>query len=284
MKIRYQKRIPYPFENVLSQYFDLEHFETVHPRTLGECKLLEVEGNRILFEQRWPAWLGVRCRSTVEQLYMPPDRIRFHFAKGLYKGVKVFTHLADGGQFTDIDEVYQLPWLPDWGWLRVLIRPWVRRSVERIWREDLDVGLCHGGWPGVPGQDLEKTADDEPPRRSSLRWVRVAERSELSDLQPRVVNVEGQEIVLWSQRGSLYALGNRCPHSGGPLSLGWVQDGCLVCPWHGARFRLQDGSVCGPPATKGVLSYPLRRQGHAVMIAVNVGDGLRRPSAAKETT
>ena len=31
----------------------------------------------------------------------------------------------------------------------------------------------------------------------------------------------------------------------------------IVCPWHGATFRLEDGSVLCPPAEEGVNSYPV---------------------------
>jgi nitrite reductase/ring-hydroxylating ferredoxin subunit len=33
-----------------------------------------------------------------------------------------------------------------------------------------------------------------------------------------------------------------CPHLGGPLENAPVSDGHLVCPWHGYRFSLADGS------------------------------------------
>lgn len=46
---------------------------------------------------------------------------------------------------------------------------------------------------------------------------------------------------------SLRALAERCAHLSGPLSEGEIEDGCVVCPWHGSRFRLSDGhNVTGP--------------------------------------
>lgn len=50
MDVNYRKTIPYPFERVLAQYFDLEHIETVHPKTLEEYRILEVSGDRIIFQ------------------------------------------------------------------------------------------------------------------------------------------------------------------------------------------------------------------------------------------
>ena len=38
-----------------------------------------------------------------------------------------------------------------------------------------------------------------------------------------------------------YVLDNSCPHMGGPLSQGHLEDGRLVCPWHGHAFDLTNG-------------------------------------------
>ncbi len=42
-------------------------------------------------------------------------------------------------------------------------------------------------------------------------------------------------------RKHIVAFARRCPHEGADLSLGTLQDGQLVCPWHNLRFDLHDG-------------------------------------------
>jgi nitrite reductase/ring-hydroxylating ferredoxin subunit/uncharacterized membrane protein len=49
--------------------------------------------------------------------------------------------------------------------------------------------------------------------------------------------------------GENFALAEPCSHLGGPLAKGTLEGDCIACPWHGSRFRLQDGSVAGGPAT-----------------------------------
>jgi nitrite reductase/ring-hydroxylating ferredoxin subunit len=39
-----------------------------------------------------------------------------------------------------------------------------------------------------------------------------------------------------------------CSHLGGPLEDGTLEDGCVVCPWHGSRFRLDNGEPVDGPA------------------------------------
>ena len=272
MDIRFRKRIPYPFSRVLAQYFDLEHIETVHPKTLGEYRVREVSGNRIIFEQRWPAWLGVRVRTVIEQVWDPPGAIRIRFLKGFLRGVEVSSHLDDCGEDTLIEEVYHVPLVPEWSWLRVLVRPLVVRAINHVWDEDLAVELCHGGWPGIPGQAEQSTSgfgshqvvDDA----GEKRWIRVAEQEEITENCSHTVERSGREIVLWKHNGHVHALDNRCSHTGGPLSLGHLKGARVVCPWHGTCFQLADGVPCAGPADGPVGVYRVRLSGHGILIEV----------------
>lgn len=57
-----------------------------------------------------------------------------------------------------------------------------------------------------------------------------------------------------------------CPHAGGPLSGGHVEDGCLVCPLHQWPFRLADG-VCADTNAFRVRKYHSRVRDGMVEIA-----------------
>lgn len=160
LRLNYRKSIPYPFEVVLGQYFDYEHIEFVHPDSLGEYRLVEQDGNTIVYEHIWPRrWgpLGVRrSRSLVRHDFLPSDEMWFTFTEGRHRGTKVHTRLEKQGGITLVDETYHIPYLPDWRWLGRIIRPAVLKAVNHVWDEDLEVEVCYGGWPGVPSNP-EKT-------------------------------------------------------------------------------------------------------------------------------
>src|SRR5919108_1141804 len=61
--------------------------------------------------------------------------------------------------------------------------------------------------------------------------------------QKGCLSVIGQEhdIVLFYHEEKVYALDNRCPHMGFPLSRGSTKDGILTCDWHHARFDIKTG-------------------------------------------
>ena len=63
--------------------------------------------------------------------------------------------------------------------------------------------------------------------------------------------VGGVDVVLARRGGQVFALADRCAHRGGALHDGELVDGCVECPLHGSRFRLQDGSV-----ERGPSAYP----------------------------
>lgn len=43
---------------------------------------------------------------------------------------------------------------------------------------------------------------------------------------------------------------DRCPHLHIPLSTGWLEDGCVVCPWHQWKFDGEGDCVWPPPANR----------------------------------
>jgi pyruvate oxidase len=80
--------------------------------------------------------------------------------------------------------------------------------------------------PNVPpGSAL---ADPRP-----LRWFKVAERDALPEGRVTTVQAGTKSICLTHHAGQYGALDNHCPHQGGPLGEGSIENGLLRCPWHG---------------------------------------------------
>lgn len=62
-----------------------------------------------------------------------------------------------------------------------------------------------------------------------------------------VAGPEGLEIALFKINGEIFALDNRCPHMGGPLGEGEIEDCTLTCPWHGWQFDPKTGKCQNMP-------------------------------------
>ncbi len=67
----------------------------------------------------------------------------------------------------------------------------------------------------------------------------------------------GTKIVVWrSPSGAVVAAPDRCPHREAPLSLGVLEEGCLVCPYHGWTFGDDGKCVRVPSSAEGVPAPP----------------------------
>jgi nitrite reductase (NADH) small subunit len=84
------------------------------------------------------------------------------------------------------------------------------------------------------------------------RWVKVAPFSEIPKLGARVVrtkNAEDAELEIGIFRledDRIFAINNRCPHKGGPLSQGIVYGDKVACPLHSWKISLIDGQAEAP--------------------------------------
>src|SRR5690348_6451808 len=71
---------------------------------------------------------------------------------------------------------------------------------------------------------------------SSDGWHRVDPVDVPDDGRVRSVVVDGRTVALARCGLRLGALDNACPHQGGPLGEGSIENGWLRCPWHGYDY------------------------------------------------
>ncbi|MCW2641142.1 MAG: Rieske (2Fe-2S) iron-sulfur protein, partial [Dactylosporangium sp.] len=98
--------------------------------------------------------------------------------------------------------------------------------------------------------------------------------------KPMAVTICGEKLVLIRDGDKAYALHDRCPHRGVPLSLGNQQfPGTLSCPYHGWTYNLADGKLCavitdGPNSPicgkVNVATYPVEERLGMVWVYIPV--------------
>ena len=71
---------------------------------------------------------------------------------------------------------------------------------------------------------------------SSNGWHRVDPVDVPDEGRVRSVVVNGRSVALTRCGGTIGALENRCPHQGGPVGEGSIENGLLRCPWHGYDY------------------------------------------------
>lgn len=95
---------------------------------------------------------------------------------------------------------------------------------------------------------------------------RVARFADVPEDRGLEVKIGDCKIVLLRAAGELRAFQGECPHAGAPLAEGALCHGRLICPWHKAAFRAEDGALCEPPALDSLKRYPLEVRGDEVWV------------------
>jgi len=89
-------------------------------------------------------------------------------------------------------------------------------------------------------------------------WIKVCRPEDIPELGARMIRRSGGDIAVFrNAEGECFALLDRCPHKGGPLSQGIVFGRSVVCPLHGWIVGLEDGCAEAPD-TGCTRSFPVK--------------------------
>ena len=101
-----------------------------------------------------------------------------------------------------------------------------------------------------------------------MNWIAIGAISDIPRRGARcVATPEGKVAVFRTQDDQVYAIDDRCPHKGGPLSQGIVHATAVTCPLHNWVISLETGKALG--ADEGeVRTIPLRNLDGRLSIAL----------------
>ncbi len=122
------------------------------------------------------------------------------------------------------------------------------------------------------------------------QYVKVATIQDVPEGGMRKVETGGMSVLLVNVKGSYYAVAAKCPHMGGDLSKGVLNDTVIQCPRHGSRFDVTDGHIVRWMHGAGLFkamsdvvikerpltTYPVRIDGDSLMVELP-----RKPVAAE---
>ena len=85
-------------------------------------------------------------------------------------------------------------------------------------------------------------------------YVRVCAQSELPE-PGRVLefSVGSRPLCVANVDGAICVLDGTCPHEGGPLGEGTIEEGRVVCPWHSYAFDVHTGEAKDDPAVRAEI-------------------------------
>lgn len=96
-------------------------------------------------------------------------------------------------------------------------------------------------------------------------WINLGRPAEDRPGRGAVREAGGLRLAIICEGDEVVALMDRCPHAGGSLGQGWVEEGEVVCPLHRWRFRLRDGR-CTTIRGEGVHRFAAELRGGEVWV------------------
>jgi nitrite reductase/ring-hydroxylating ferredoxin subunit len=85
--------------------------------------------------------------------------------------------------------------------------------------------------------------------RSNIKWVDALATSEIPEGGVKGIKLGDLFLALYRLPDGFRATSDVCTHEFALISNGWVEDGIIECPLHGARFQIVDGRCLGPYGT-----------------------------------
>lgn len=101
---------------------------------------------------------------------------------------------------------------------------------------------------------------------ASADMVDVAAMADVPEDGTHQVEVNEIPICLVRTGDAVFAVHNICTHARERLDGGWVEDGTIECPRHGARFSLQTGEALTPPANTPLPTFHVEIRGDRILV------------------
>ncbi len=225
----YRRRIRASLERVWENVRDWEHLPWLHREAFARIELLEAGS------WGWRARIGLHGDPSPEievALRIESDAQRYvaRTESGPGIGTEIWTQLqAAGADATDIEVNFCIPG----------VAPAERDAVGRgytalytqLWDQDEAMMI----------RRAELLGRRPKPGAAEIDFIELGDRDALLRRLPLCVEAFGRRVRILDCAGTLVAHDTVCPHMLGPLEDARVENGAVVCPWHGYRFDLASG-------------------------------------------
>jgi len=130
---------------------------------------------------------------------------------------------------------------------------------------------CANGAPAGGALPAHPTVCDDAgdigARPAEPQWIRICAVDEIPRLGARVVKrAAGPNVAIFrTGTDDVFALADRCPHRGGPLSQGIVFGDRVACPLHNTCVDLDTGCAVAPDKGQ-VASYAVKVEDGTVYV------------------
>ncbi len=99
-----------------------------------------------------------------------------------------------------------------------------------------------------------------------MGWHEVGAVADIPRQGARIVTMPGGNVAVFrSSDDEIFAIEDRCPHKGGPLSQGIMHGSEVTCPLHNWTIDLRSGNAAAPDVGC-VKTIPVRLEGDRIAL------------------
>lgn len=100
-------------------------------------------------------------------------------------------------------------------------------------------------------------------------WIEICAAADVPRLEGRRIVVRDYHIGIFNTDEGFYAISDVCPHMGGPLHDGMVENCVVACPLHARTVDLKTGEVTNDALSR-VLTFPVKVEDGIVYLYASV--------------
>ncbi len=230
----YERSLPVSGERVWENVHDWEHLPWLHAGSFAAIDLVDSG------DWGWRAHIGLHGGGRILlELVIEDDAPRYvsRTVEGPGAGSEIWTDVdARGDDETAVRVEFWLPGVAAEA-ADALGAMYVKLYTQ-LWDEDESMMTDRA-------RELSaKRSASETPRASAPATVSLGRLSDLRPQLPLSVRFGGRGFRVVEHDGRLVAYSAVCPHLLGPLGDAPVEEGRVVCPWHGYTFDIETGREC----------------------------------------
>lgn len=102
----------------------------------------------------------------------------------------------------------------------------------------------------------------------NIEFHDVAAADDIGDEEAIAVTVGKLDIALYNLDGEIYATADLCTHAYASMADGFIDDGQIECPLHGACFDIKTGKALTAPASVDLNTFPVKVENGRVLVGV----------------
>ena len=105
-------------------------------------------------------------------------------------------------------------------------------------------------------------------------WIEIGRLDDIPKRGARVVqSPQGDIAIFRTASNQIFALRDKCPHKGGPLSQGIVHGNRVACPLHDWKIHLDTGLAVAPDEGCAA-SFPIKLEGETIYLSLTPREGV----------